>query len=235
MIANTPICGQSALALALVLFLFTAMAHDTTGDEGSHDQKSAIPGTTKEPALRKELLDRMNEEQKLREKLIELTPGKVTTLGAATKEVTSTVQKLWEVDARNRARMKEIVDRYGWPGKSLVGKDGSDAAWLLVQHADPDPAFQKRCLGLLALAVKKKDATPQHLAYLTDRVRVGEKAKQVYGTQFRTVNGKLEPQPIEDEANVDKRRKEVGLPPLAEYRKQMEAAYQPQKKNNPGK
>jgi hypothetical protein len=31
------------------------------------------------------------------------------------------------------------------------------------------------------------------------------------------VGGKAEPAPIEDEANVDRRRKEVGLPPLAEY------------------
>src|SRR5262249_35173138 len=99
----------------------------------------------------------------------------------------------------------------------------------------PDPTFQKRCLGLLALAVKQKDASPKHLAYLTDRVRVAEKAKQVYGTQFRQVNGKLEPCPIEDEANVDKRRKEVGLPSMAEYRKIMEAAYQPQQKKNAGK
>jgi hypothetical protein len=40
------------------------------------------------------------------------------------------------------------------------------------------------------------------------------------------VKGKMEPQPIEDEANVDKRRKEMGLSSLAEYRKIIEEVYQ---------
>jgi hypothetical protein len=100
----------------------------------------------------------------------------------------------------------------------------------LVQHADQDRAFQKRCLKLLAEAVKKGEASPEHLAYLTDRVRVADKEKQVYGTQFHEVDGKMEPYPIEDEANVDGRRKEVGLPPLAEYRKMIEELYKPKEK-----
>ncbi len=134
-----------------------------------------------------------------------------------------------EIDARNTAWMKEVVDKHGWPGKSLVGKDGAMKAWLLVQHADQDHAFQKRCLPLLAEAVKKGQATGQHLAYLTDRVKVADKEKQVYGTQFHEVGGKLESYPIEDEANVDQRRREVGLPPLAEYRKLIEKMYKPKK------
>src|SRR5262249_13181807 len=38
------------------------------GDEGTKDQKGTGPPTVKEPALRQELLDRMKEEQKLRER-----------------------------------------------------------------------------------------------------------------------------------------------------------------------
>lgn len=214
------------------LILFGTLGPVMSGDDRADDQKKAKPGTVKEPALRQELLKRMGEDQNARSRLTKVTAGKDTTAPATRKQSASTAQEMWEVDAHNRAWMKEIVDHYGWPGRSLVGKDGSEAAWLLVQHADPDRAFQKRCLVLLAGAVKKKDASPQDLAYLTDRVRVGDKAKQVYGTQFRQVNGKWEPLPIEDEANVDKRRKEVGLPPMAEYRKMMEAAYQPQGKKS---
>ena len=47
----------------------------------------------------------------------------------------------------------------------------------------------------------------------------------VYGTQFTLVNGKCKPRPLEDEANVDPRRKDVGLPPLAEYLKDAESVY----------
>jgi hypothetical protein len=61
------------------------------------------------------------------------------------------------------------------------------------------------------------------LADLTDRVLLAEGKKQVYGTQFTLVNGKCKPRPLKDEANVDKRRKEVGLEPLADYFNQAES------------
>jgi hypothetical protein len=38
------------------------------------------------------------------------------------------------------------------------------------------------------------------------------------------VDGKLRPHPIEDEANVDRRRKAVGLLPLADYLRVAEGA-----------
>ncbi len=47
-------------------------------------------------------------------------------------------------------------------------------------------------------------------------------SEQRYGTQVKIVKGKVTFHPISDVKNVDKRRKEVGLPPLAEFKKQME-------------
>jgi len=160
----------------------------------------------KDEELRQELLRRMQADQEARKPFLSH----------------SAFKRLNEIDHDNTERMKEIIKHFGWPGKSLVGTDGANAAWLLVQHADHDLPFQKECLVLLRSAVNKGEATGQQLAYLTDRVLVGEKKKQVYGTQFRMVNGKLEPCPIEDETNVDKRRKESGLSSLADYLKSSE-------------
>jgi hypothetical protein len=129
--------------------------------------------------------------------------------------------------------MQAIIKQHGWPGKSLVGTDGAHAAWLLVQHADHDRPFQKRCLGLLKVAVQKGEATGEQLAYLTDRVRVGEKKPQVCGTQLRWADGQLQPQPIEDEGNVDRRRKTVGLHPLADYLRVAEQALKQSGKRKP--
>ena len=123
--------------------------------------------------------------------------------------------------------MKGIIAAKGWPGKKLVGGDGAKAAWLLVQHADLDLAFQKECLALLEKAVAAGDADAIEHAYLHDRVAVAEKRPQRFGTQF---NGEQQPQPIEDEANVDARRKAIGLPSMDEYRKQMRAMYGAPKK-----
>jgi hypothetical protein len=68
-------------------------------------------------------------------------------------------------------------------------------------------------------------------------VLVGEGKPQIYGTQakrFEEWKGQ-EPvlEPIEDEANVDKRRAQVGLFPLSEYREMLKKFYFPQDKNKP--
>ncbi len=144
------------------------------------------------------------------------------------------IDELSGVDAKNTARLKEIVAKHGWPGKSLAGEDGAEAAWLLVQHADADVAFQKQCLELMKPLLEKGEISKRNYAYLTDRVLVAEKKPQVYGTQFERKDGDFVPFPIEDEANVDRRRQAMGLQPLAEYKKRLLEVYgkpstQPQK------
>jgi hypothetical protein len=106
----------------------------------------------------------------------------------------------------------------------MAGMDGAHAAWLLVQHADADLAFQKRNLELMK-AAPKSEVEAMDIAYLTDRVLVAEKKKQVYGTQLVRQGDKYLPKPIQDADNVDKRRADVGLPPLADYLKTAQAEY----------
>jgi hypothetical protein len=174
--------------------------------------------TKRDDALRMELLRMVKEDQDARAEVIKMPSGD-----------SPAARKMADIDRKNTARMKEVIDKHGWPGKSLVGDDGAHAAWLLVQHADKDREFQKRCLKLLEKAVKAGEATGMDLAYLTDRVLVAEGKKQVYGTQFVLMDGKLAPSPIEDETNVDRRRKDVGLPTMEEYRKTLEEVYKPRR------
>jgi hypothetical protein len=177
--------------------------------------------------LKVELRRMVEKDQVARKKLIEWMKNSNQTDAEALKkrEDLPEIKEVKDLDRKHTARLKEIVDKFGWPGKSLVGSDGAHDAWLLVQHADHDRAFQKRCLQLLEAAAKKDEVSKQDLAYLTDRVLVGEGKKQRYGTQFNEEKGEMVPQPIEDEANVDKRRADAGLPPLAEYKKMMEEVY----------
>jgi hypothetical protein len=78
-----------------------------------------------------------------------------------------------EVDQDNTRWLKGVVAWYGWPTRSMVGDDGAAAAWLLVQHADHDRAFQRRCLVLMQ-ALPADQTSPEHIAYLADRVRSAE-------------------------------------------------------------
>lgn len=127
------------------------------------------------------------------------------------------------LDERNTSRMKEIVEQIGWPTISKVGKEASDNAWLLVQHADQDVEFQQYCLDLM-----KREPSAEvdmgNIAYLEDRVRVNTGRPQVYGTQFRW-EGSKPIQNIEDIENVDQRRAEVGLDTLEENLKRMQEKY----------
>jgi len=122
-----------------------------------------------------------------------------------------------EADGENLPWLKEVVAEHGWPGASLVGADGAHAAWLLAQHADADPAFQRRCLDLMTAAVEAGEATVRELAYLTDRVLLAEKQPQVYGTQVTRRDGQIVPLDLRDPDGLDARRSAVGLEPFAEY------------------
>jgi hypothetical protein len=140
-------------------------------------------------------------------------------------------KRVSEIDHKHVARLKNIIKEYGWPGINLAGEKGADAAWLLVQHADFDVEFQKRCLILLTEAVKNREASAIDLAYLTDRVLTNEGKKQVYGTQthWDDSSKKYVPKPIDDERHVDERREQAGLGPLSVYLTQINELYQPKK------
>ncbi len=118
-------------------------------------------------------------------------------------------------DARNIVEIEEILAKHGWPSKELVGTRASGAVWTVLQHSKIETL--KKHLDLMTKAAERGDIGGGLLATSVDRVRVSEGKPQVYGTQFLEVDGVWVPQPIEDEANVDARRKSVGLGPLAEY------------------
>jgi len=203
-----------------------AAASDPAAKEPAAKEPLAKKAPVKEPGLQAELLKMADDDQKARmsmlkefgEKGISLDDSKPPTNPLVILSMMLSAAKLEAVDKKDRTRLAEIIDKHGWPGKTLVGKEAASDAWLIVQHADADPAFQKRCLQLMK-GLPKGEVEPQDVAYLTDRVLVADKKKQLYGTQLRSDGGKFKPLPIEDEANVDKRRAEIGLMPLAEYLK----------------
>ncbi len=123
-----------------------------------------------------------------------------------------------ESDQDRTDRLKEIVKEHGWPTIDLVGEDGEDAAWTIAQHSDLDKPFQAKALKLLRAAVEDDNASPGNLAYLEDRVAVGQGKPQLYGTQMGCGPDGPEPAtPIKDEDEVEQRRKAAGLDPLADY------------------
>ena len=121
-------------------------------------------------------------------------------------------------------RLREIIDEFGWPTITLVGKDGEDAAWAIAQHSDLDKEFQRFALERLREAAEAGHASLGNLAYLEDRVLVGEGKPQVWGTQVGcSEDGPVPATPIVDEAGLDDRRAAAGLDPFEDYLAEMAA------------
>jgi hypothetical protein len=128
----------------------------------------------------------------------------------------------WQrIDEENTRWLGEVLATRGWPGRTLAGEDGAQAAWLLAQHADRDPVLQRAFLDALRGAAGQGEASPAHLAYLEDRVRVGAGQPQLYGTRFTIIDGGLRPCPVEDPQRLDERRAAAGLEPFAVYESRM--------------
>lgn len=127
-------------------------------------------------------------------------------------------------DERNRERLKEIIAKYGFPTKKMVGKDAMNGVFFMIQHADGENAWQKSQLTNIKNAVKMGDLDSQSYAYLYDRIKINSGEKQLYGTQFANVdavNNIVELDKTEEIDNLDKRRMEIGMMPIEMYKKLM--------------
>jgi len=154
-------------------------------------------------ALRTELLESVKRTDEMRERLLKCA--------AEFHECDAPMDRLEKAYRDDAVRLKAIVKQYGWPGNDLVGQDGSLAATVILLNADL--AFKREMLPVVQAAHRAGKTDGSNYAFLVDDIRVAEGKPQVYGTRSKQGSGTY---PIEDEANVDKRRVEVGLPPLSE-------------------
>jgi len=123
------------------------------------------------------------------------------------------MQAMHEANAR---RLREIISEHGWPGRSLVGEDGAEAAWFIVQHSISEPDFMREAAVLLQHSTAERNAPAWHLAFLTDRIAFYEGRPQRYGTQWDVDDDGTEViWELESPERVDDLRREVGLPALS--------------------
>jgi len=137
--------------------------------------------------------------------------------------------ELKAIDSSNALWLQDAVARHGWPDRDAVGDSGARAAFLLVQHADHDTAFQAAMLPALDAAFRRGQAEGGSVALLTDRLAVARNEPQVYGSQTTITDGRITFAPIADSAGVDARRAQMGLPPLKEYLRVLDSLFGPKR------
>jgi len=129
------------------------------------------------------------------------------------------------IDSSNQHRVKAIIQKYGWPGISFVGKKANQAVFLVIQHASL--AMMQEYIEPFRKSVAAGESKPTDLALMEDRILMRLGKPQLYGSQVRTnkVTGIDEFYPIEDEIHVNERRLKIGLEPLEEYAKRFGMTY----------
>jgi hypothetical protein len=153
------------------------------------------------PALQKELVMMAESDQAARQRWDPSTPWP---------------PDLAAVDLHNLTRLKQILHQDGFPSAKMVGYNGVVAAFVVLQHAS-DPTLQRRWLPQITAAARSGVLSPDDLALFTDRLLVASGKPQRYGSQFTMENGELVAQPTEDPANLDRRRKSLGMIPEVDY------------------
>ncbi|WP_129715461.1 DUF6624 domain-containing protein [Pedobacter sp. SYP-B3415] len=131
-------------------------------------------------------------------------------------------------DKRNLAKCLAILEKHGWQGPQKVGMIGSQALFLVIQHADLET--QKKYLPMIREAENKGEILSSNLAILEDRINVREGKQQLFGSQAFTdkQSGKLYFYPIANIDQLEKNRKRMGLLPMPDYARQLNIDWDPE-------
>lgn len=130
-------------------------------------------------------------------------------------------REAWNI--RRSENIKFVLDtvrKNGFIGRKRFGIEAYIAAWVLVQHGtEADVEDMEEYLTLMK-AQNEEEYSLQHVALLTDKIRIRKGQNQLYGTQFGKdpeTGKRITIIPIEDRENVDERRRQMGLDSLEEY------------------
>lgn len=174
-------------------------------------------------ALKFELDSIYQKDQELRELISTgLLQTKADSLAEAFKipksELVNYVVKMIPViDSMNMIRIRQVIKKYGYPGKTLVGPGTNEAAFYVIQHS---PNLEEY-LPLIKKAASARELPFTLYAMMVDRSLMYKEKEQVYGTQGKgfqvldSITGQRKfiqiIWPVKDAVNVNARRKKAGF------------------------
>ena len=117
----------------------------------------------------------------------------------------------------NEKKILEILDVQGWPDKNVIGEQGNLTICNVLQHSDIE--VRKKYLPMMRKAVDENKLAPRLLARAEDRLATDRGDLQIYGGQIKYYpeTKSFDVWPIVDPENVDQRRAEIGLEPIADF------------------
>ena len=125
----------------------------------------------------------------------------------------------WKNHPANIKKIKEILGQEGWPDTTLIGPRGNQIICTILQHSDQ--ATREHYIPRMKQAVLDKKLAARWLVRAEDRIATDKGELQIYGGQMKWYpeTKTFNVWPVYDPVNIDKRRAEIGLIPIAEHLK----------------
>ncbi|WP_400077936.1 DUF6624 domain-containing protein [Winogradskyella sp. R77965] len=139
--------------------------------------------------------------------------------GTESKEIEPYQKEYKKNHALNIIKIKNILTKYSWPDSTQIGERGNLTICNVLQHADQET--REHYIPLMKQAVLDKKLEPRLLVRAEDRIATDKGELQIYGGQmkFYPETKSFNVWPVYDPVNIDKRRAEIGLGPIAEFLK----------------
>lgn len=142
-------------------------------------------------------------------------------------EGNDTFELMRKIDSINIIEVEKIVEKYGYPSKSMVGEPANIAVFYVVQHSEKIDKY----LPIIREASKNGDISKAALAMMEDRNLMNQGREQIYGTQIRGQESKSGKWiyflwPLKNADSVNIWRKQVGFEQnVEEYVKDMDVEF----------
>lgn len=139
--------------------------------------------------------------------------------GPESKEAQFYQEIAWKNQSSNTKEIIEILGKDNWPDSTRIGAQGNEIICTILQHSDQ--VTREHYIPRMKQAVMDGKLEARWLVRAEDRIATDKGELQIYGGQMKYYpeTKSFNVWPVLDPVNIDKRRAEIGLIPIAEHLK----------------
>ena len=127
-------------------------------------------------------------------------------------------QELEKANNRRVDILKNLINKHGFPTITTSSRKAYKTAVVITLHSGNIPLLNKS-INVLTQA-SQNEVDKGDIAFMIDKKLVIKKRPQLYGTQFKRMkNSTVEFLKIEDQKNLNRRRKALGMSSFERYKK----------------
>ncbi len=130
-----------------------------------------------------------------------------------------------EMDEQHLTSLKSLIGDAPWFDPQKIGKFAEQDAWLIVMHANHDFEFQEKVLAAIEPRALAGEFDGRRYARLYDTLARAKGNPQRYGTKTLCEDKHRVADITENPEQVDERRAQMGLAPLAQTLAQQNARF----------